>query len=395
MPSKDPAVWFAIPSANPDFCRATLPAWRERGYRVAVLQNHARADIPADLCVWSDHYPGWAASINLLCRDIVPHDAPIVVSGGDDMLPDPDRAAHEIAREFLARFPAGFGVMQPTGDQLLGAGTFCGSPWLGRGWIRAAYQGRGPLHPAYRHNWADNELHWVARCAGALWARPDLTQRHEHFSRTGAPKPDYWAREVEARDRHDVQLFLARAWQGFPGAQPLGRPPLDLAPFHAEYPHTAERYWSARYGAALVAEEPTARLAAALRQCAAAGLRRVAIFGAGSHTRAAAAALADSPVAIACFIDDNPALRADATPAAGGVTGSGTGGGTGWLWGWPILSVREAAALRPDAVILSSATQEDALARAAAPLHHAGATIIRLYTPPAPTPAPTPALEAA
>ena len=65
-------VWFAIPSASVERCRLRLPAWRERGYRIAILQNEERGDIPADITRWSDRYPGWAESINILCRDIVP-----------------------------------------------------------------------------------------------------------------------------------------------------------------------------------------------------------------------------------------------------------------------------------------------------------------------------------
>src|SRR5262249_54265870 len=104
--------WFAIPSASPDKCRKVLPALRAMGYKIAVLQNQARADIPADLVVWSDTYPGWAESINILARQVVPRDCPVIVSGGDDMLPDPSQRAGELARQFLGRFPDTLGVMQ-------------------------------------------------------------------------------------------------------------------------------------------------------------------------------------------------------------------------------------------------------------------------------------------
>jgi hypothetical protein len=119
-------VWYAIPSANPGLCRAHLPAWRERGYRVAVLQNGRREDVPADLCVWSERYPGWAASVNALRRRPELAGADIVVTGGDDMLPDPDRDADALAAEFFARFPDGFGVMQPVGDPFMHAHEYCG-----------------------------------------------------------------------------------------------------------------------------------------------------------------------------------------------------------------------------------------------------------------------------
>src|SRR5262245_31422690 len=113
---KHSEVWFAIPSASVDRCRAVLPKWRDMGYKIAVLQNRERGEIPADITVWYDYYPGWPGSINILARDIVPRSAPIIVSGGDDMLPDPNHTAEQIARQFLERFPDTFGVMQPHGD---------------------------------------------------------------------------------------------------------------------------------------------------------------------------------------------------------------------------------------------------------------------------------------
>lgn len=360
---KKPEVWFAIPSASPARCRATLPAWREMGYRTAVLQNFERGEIPADIAVWSDQYPGWPGSINRLCREVVPASADIIVSGGDDMLPDPRHRAGEIGRQFLDRFPGGFGVMQPHGDEFLGARHYCGSPWLGRGWISRAYGGRGPMPTQYRHNWADNELYWVARCLGALWERPDLTQRHEHFTRTGEDKPVYWSQNVERNDRDDVQMFIARAWQKFPGHEPLGNcAPFDHAWFAREYRGIAEAYWMTRYGASGLAGTCEARMREALQACAARGHKAVAIYGAGTHTRSLGAALLQPPVRVVCIIDDDRSLRGKR------------------LWNYPVVSVADALTLGLDAVILSSNSMEETLARAAEPLSLQGAEIIRLYS---------------
>jgi hypothetical protein len=357
-----PEVWFAIPSASPERCRRVLPRWREMGYKVAVLQNFERGEIPADIAVWSDTYPGWPGSINQLCASVVPPTAQIVVSGGDDMLPDPDHSAGELAEQFLARFPDGFGVMQPHGDDFLGARTFCGSPWLGRGWIERAYGGQGPMPAQYRHNWADNELYWVARCLGSLWERPDLSQRHEHFSRTGDAAPEYWTRNVAGKDRDDVQTFIARAWQHFPGCEPSDasrRFNADL--FRAEYRNTAEAYWISRYGQQLVTSDAEARVRAAMMECRAQGRTIVGIFGAGTHTRALAALLMDPPVCVTCIIDENPALAGRS------------------LWNYPIVTPAHAATLGLDAVILSSHTMEDALEAASQPLVAHGVPVIRLY----------------
>lgn len=359
-------MWFAIPSASPERCRRTLPLWRERGYKIAILQNYERSEIPADRVVWSDHYPGWAESINILCRDIVPREAAIVVSGGDDMHPDPTHSASELAKQFLEHFsgsPGGsFGVMQPTGDGFLGARYFCGSPWLGRAWIDAMYNGRGPMFGGYRHNWADNELYWLAKGMGALWERPDLAQHHEHFTRTGEEKPRYWREAVEKNDRDDVQLFIARAWQHFPGHNAQGvKATYDPKVLARDGRGLAESYWLTRYGFAALAGNSESRFRAVLAELSARGRTRVAIFGAGTHTRALGAALMSPATPIACIIDDNPALR-----------------GTR-LWNYPIVPMSEALTMPLDAVVLSSNAMEDELWAAAAPLRERGVEVLRLY----------------
>jgi len=366
-------VWFAIPSASVQRCRARLPAWRERGYRVAVLQNRERGEIPADIVRWSDAYPGWSASINILCREVVPPSADIVVSGGDDMLPDPNHSAQELAEQFFDRFPDGFGVMQPHGDTFMNARRYCGSPWLGRGWIARAYGGRGPMPPEYRHNWADNELYWVARCLGSLWSRPDLSQPHEHHTRLGETAPAWWRAEVEANDRRDLQTFLARCWQRFPGCEPLGGGrTFDAAEFERAYDGSAEAVWAARYGLDAAGGEAARRLRAAMESLASRGLRRVAVYGAGSHTRACAGVLMRPPVDVVCIIDDAPAMRGER------------------LWNYPVVpldAVRGRGGDGPgvDAVIISSAALEPELHERAGPLEAAGVEVVRLYADAAPT----------
>lgn len=364
-----PDVWFAIPSASPDRCRRNLPAWRERGYRVAVLQNRERGEIPADVVAWSDRWHGWPWAVNLLSRDVVPRDA-IMVTGGDDMLPEPRSDAGELARQFVQRFPDGLGVMQPTGDQFLGAGTYCGSPWLGRAWRERAYAGRGPLPEGYRHNWADNELYWVARGLGCLWERPDLCQRHEHFSRTGEPKPAYWAEHVEPHDRSDVERFIARSWLGFPGCEPgpddRGRAPaFDADEFRRANTRLAETYWVTRFGQSLAGDEPSRRMRDALDACARKGCSRVAIFGAGSHTRALGGVLMRPPVDIVGIIDDDPTLRGKS------------------LWNYPVLTLHDAIDRQPHAIVLSSRHREEELARAAGAIvgGRRPIEIVRLYGP--------------
>lgn len=352
-----PEVWFAIPSASPDKCRKVLPIWKNMGYKTAVLQNFARGDIPADISVWSDTYPGWPASVNYLCRQIVPGHCPIVVSGGDDMLPDPDRTAGQLADEFLARFPDTFGVMQPHGDEFLASTRYCGSPFLGRAWFESMYAGRGGMHGRYHHNWADNELFWVAKGLGALWSRPDVTHHHDHFTRGGREQPAYWS-NVKARDARDCMLFYARAHEGFPGHEPVGRTErFDRTMDVKQMVLLAEQ----RLLSMAVQNPYAAALAGALEKCATLGQDVVGIYGFASHTRIAAGALCQPPVKIDCIIDDNTAHHGKRA------------------WNIPVVSAAEALKRGLKAVVLSGSAVEDQLWASAAVFRDAGIPVHRLY----------------
>lgn len=362
MPDRE--VWFAIPSASPERCRKTLPVWRSKGYRIAVLQNYERGDIPADSVVWSDHYPGWARSINILCRDHVPRTADIVVSGGDDMLPDPNRSAQELAAEFFERFPDGFGVMQPHGDTFMEARRYCGSPFLGRGWIDTAYGGSGPMWPDYQHNWADNELYWLAKGLSALWERHDLSHFHDHFTRNGEEKPSYWKEGVEKRDLDDCKLYIERSWGRFPGHEPRGVDRrFDSSVLAQGAMHLAEvRMAVVSYTEAGEAVRNDA-VATALRRCKQEGLDPVAIYGGGQHTRSVWNALMEAPVRIACIIDDE------------------SGGRGRSLWGWPVVTRDEALKMDVRAIVLSSTLHEGCMWDNCAAFHARGVPVIRLYSP--------------
>ncbi|MCA9292239.1 MAG: hypothetical protein KDA20_00315 [Phycisphaerales bacterium] len=357
---KTPDVWFAIPSANPDKCRQTLPAWREMGYKIAVLQNFERGEIPADLCVWSDHYPGWPGSVNMLCKSIVPKDARVVVSGGDDMLPDPNHTAQELAQQFLERFPDTFGVMQPHGDEFLAARRYCGSPFMGRAWFDSMYGGRGGMYDGYHHNYADNELYWVAKGMGALWERPDLSHYHDHFTREGRAAPDYWT-SVRSNDLHDCLLYYARVHERFPGHEPLN---VDLK--GRKYAHPGD------LGPLLVlADQRLLRVAIdnpfataisrGLGEAAADGCTSVAVYGIGFHTQVGSAAIAEPPVRIACFIDDNASNHGRE------------------LWNIPVVSRDDARRMGVDGIVLSANSVEDRLYENCAAFLAQGIKVYRLY----------------
>lgn len=371
-------VWYVIPSANPEKCRKTLPAWRERGYKIAILQNFARGDVPADRTIWYDYYPGWPESINILCRDVVPRDCDLVVSGGDDMYPDPKHTARELREQFYSKFPDGFGGMQPQGDEFMGSRLYCGSPFLGRSFWERMYAGRGAMCGQYKHSWADNELYWVSKGMGVLWERFDLTHFHEHFLReaTVAPDywsraskgPDYWAKNVQAFELEDCLIYVKRKAAGFAGYEPVDGKPfpkLDTSILLHGNDCPADRHLM--NPPARPSEGQTrflARVEEAFTHLASMGKRSVALFGAGTHTRQIGAALAEPKIDIACIIDDRPELQGKR------------------LWGYPIVSRDQALSLKVDAVVLSANTHEGQLWQRTRAFRDRGVTVLPLYTPP-------------
>lgn len=192
--------------------------------------------------------------------------------------------------------------------------------------------------------------------------RDDLAQQHVHFSRSGGAAPAYWEQNVQRYDCEDVQLFLSRAWQRFPGAQPIGDcVRFDDGLFDREYDRRAEGHWMARYGGELVTAEPERRLRDALQTCAREGVERVAIIGAGSHTQGAARALMQPPIEVVCIVDDDPSLA--------GTT----------LWRYPVVSRAEFDASTVDAVVLSSRSCEAHLASLSQVWAERGVRIVALY----------------
>lgn len=115
-------------------------------------------------------------------------------------------------------------------------------------------------------------------------------------------------------------------------------------------------------GESLEGMDAAARARAALLDCARRRLSPVALYGAGTHTRAIGAALMDPPVEIVAILDDDPTRQGRR------------------LWGYPVAAPAEAARLGVRAVVLSSDSMERRLWERAAPLRAAGIEVIRLYT---------------
>jgi len=226
------SVWYAIPSKRPvaeaEMC---LSQWREKGYRLALFRDAGDEPIPCDLLLTGE-YGGYHVAVNALCKEIMARDpeASWIVTGGDDMKPDPNKMPSEIAAECEAHFGGTFGVMQPTGDMKLWSESrvdkICGSPWMGREFCRRMYGGNGPFWPNYYHMFGDEEMHEVAKKLGILWNREDLSHYHHHFIREAREKgkpivcPDFL---IKANAAYDVHLpeFKWRKAHGFPGHEPI------------------------------------------------------------------------------------------------------------------------------------------------------------------------------
>ncbi len=269
------SVFYCIPSKRPaSQCLPVFQRWREMGYHVIIQRDPGEVDFELEKMVRivERKYVGYAEAVNHLTSIALGEGAEWVVTGGDDILPDPTRRASEISAECIEHFkadwlarglPGGsglpewvgiddtfvslstFGVMQPTGDRwgeqpdahdfkplptnpkrcgcgrekdcdqhLMGAyiDRVAGSPWMGREFCKRINQGKGPLWPEYFHFGEDEEVQHVALKYGVFWQRRDLTHQHNH-----------WARPKQGKkygNETDRPAFLDRAnsreeWQAY------------------------------------------------------------------------------------------------------------------------------------------------------------------------------------
>ncbi len=215
----DRRVWFAIPTANTEMAAVTLPQWQERGYSLALFVNHGYAPPVSPNLLHVGRYFGWARAVNLLCQAIVRicPEAEVVVTGGDDLYPDPDHSPGDILQDFRERFPDLCGVMQPVGDKFAGVHLAAVSPWIGRGWIIRAYLGKGPVCPEYYHYCADTELCAVAEKMGRYERRGDIHQYHLHWTRRPENERRPWdhlsvAQQMKGADRRTYEKRQADGW---------------------------------------------------------------------------------------------------------------------------------------------------------------------------------------
>lgn len=252
------SVWYCIPSKRPaEEANPVLKLWRDQGYKIALYLDDYDVQTVCDEFMVGTEYPGYAQASNALVQYVLTHDRECdwVVLGGDDVEPDLNHTAEDIARQCEIYFIAlnaqqhggvgytsdeTFGVMQPTGDRYgedarsivhygpdraAYADRVCGSPWIGREFALRINQGRGPLWSEYTHMFEDEELFHVAQNYGVLWQRRDLVQYHRHWARKRASVEDMpeFLKEANSPEhwRKFKALFERRKSAGFPGSEAL------------------------------------------------------------------------------------------------------------------------------------------------------------------------------
>lgn len=230
-------VWYCIP-AKRGMDTSTLPLWKAAGYKLALFgDTYAEIEPFNPDCMIVGKYNGYARAVNALVLEVLRRDPECnwIVTGGDDVSPDPNCPPSHIVEGCEAHFHGTCGVMQPTGDRwgendVIMRAMFpdrpayidriCGSPWIGRSFIERFYGGNGPLWPEYYHMYVDEELYEVARGNGVLWQRNDLIHHHEHVMRHGEVMPPKFLRKVYGQAHWDEAkaIFERRKAAGFPEA---------------------------------------------------------------------------------------------------------------------------------------------------------------------------------
>jgi hypothetical protein len=244
---RDPAgcgatrVWYAIPTANLAQAGETFAKWRGMGYATAAFvdgpaEGSVRGIVAPAIAncnaVLRGKWLGYPAAVNALCAAILAEFPACrwIVTGGDDIDPDPNKHAERIAGECQEHFrgrrggAGALGVMQPCGDDWMpdasgkpASARICGSPWMGREFIERFNGGNGPFRPEYYHFFCDEELKEASELARLLWQRYDLKHLHRHWSRQGQTRPAYLER---AKDMWatDEAVFRKRKAAGFEGS---------------------------------------------------------------------------------------------------------------------------------------------------------------------------------
>lgn len=223
------SVWWCVPSKRPaEESQAMIEKWSAMGYKTAIFRDIGDDPVLCNFLLMGQ-YEGYAKAVNSLAKEVLAFDPSCdwIVTGGDDVSPDPRKHADRIAQECSRHFGpcriaedgdaesvfGTFGVMQPTGDGF-GIETIAGSPWMGREWCQRAHHGAGPLHPDFFHMHVDNALKEAAEAQGVYWKRPDLSQYHAHWVRERKPMPEFLKIANSRNQWWQGEQILARIRKG-------------------------------------------------------------------------------------------------------------------------------------------------------------------------------------
>lgn len=223
MSKEDPVVWVCFPTANDKRAEEAILKWDDMGYETIILGNDNidpldRAIMFSKANYFHNEYKGYWWACNLLVDSVFDwgyKQADLVVLAADDMDPDPNKTAQELANEYFERFPEGEGLMQPCGDRQGGlidgkwaSQRICGSPWFGRGWYeRGLFEGK-PTPEMFFHFYGDELLKDVSEALGLLWMREDVTQLHHHWSWGHGKQEAYQARNSNEHWKKDQETYL-------------------------------------------------------------------------------------------------------------------------------------------------------------------------------------------
>lgn len=119
--------------------------------------------------------------------------------------------------------------------------------------------------------------------------------------------------------------------------------------------------WDTSLATAFLSSDWSDSVRRVLSDCGVMGYERIAIYGAGTHTRAVGDALREPGVQISCIIDDDPRSHERC------------------LWGYPVVSREQAVEMDLDAIVLSANSIEDLLWERSSVFRDKGVPVLRLY----------------
>ena len=212
-------LWAVFPSGNSEAAQVCVNAWRDNGYKVAVLIDAGQPNVDCDHLIIESNYAGTATSLNRLLSHCWQQHADAVACVNDDMFPGNGADAANVSDVINQLMPDTFGVIHSLGDYYDALAWCCPHPIIGRKYGLAANGGMGAWWPQYWHNFPDQELKDVANGRGLLHSTAAIAIEHRHRTRGHDDKlPEEKRRRIIQRYNADKSLYELRKGAGFPGA---------------------------------------------------------------------------------------------------------------------------------------------------------------------------------